>query len=86
MVLSSLRAQLYQRWKTRGLLHLARSIQEIVNTKTLVTVFCPKQCRMPLGDKNDTILKVSSNAKTRLSMENIGILIDYCFASPEDEE
>ncbi len=42
---------------------------------------------MPLGDKNDTVLIVSlSNVKTRKFMENIGVLIDFCFPEPEDEE
>jgi hypothetical protein len=39
------------------------------------------------GGGNDTVLKVSlSNSKTRQFMENIGVLIDYCFGAPEDEE
>ena len=37
--------------------------------------------------KNDTVLKVSlSNKKTRQFVENIGVLIDYAFRHPDDEE
>jgi len=65
-VLLSLCAQLYQRRHARGLFYLAKLIQEIVNTRLLGMLFCPGQWRMPLGEKNYTVLKVSlSNIKTR---------------------
>jgi hypothetical protein len=84
-VLLALGAKSYQKRHTRGLLNLASSIQRIVNTRILGTIIRPKQWKMPLGKKNDTILKVSlSNKKTRQFMENIGVLIDYIFHHPED--
>ena len=40
-----------------------------------------------MGEKNDTVLKVSlSNTKTRQFVKNIGILTNFCFPQPEDEE
>jgi len=42
-VLLSLGAQLYRMGNTRGLLHLAKSIQELVNTRILGMLFNPKQ-------------------------------------------
>ena len=86
-VLLSLEAQLYQKRNTSGLQLWAKSMQDLTNTRILGTLFHPKQWRMPLGDKNDTVLKVSlSKVKTRKFMENIGVLIDFCFLEPEDEE
>jgi hypothetical protein len=76
-VLLALGADLYQKRHTRGLLNLASSVQRIVNTRILGTLIHPKQWKMLLGKKNDSVLKVSlSNKKTRQFMENIGVLID----------
>jgi len=86
-VLLSIGAELYQKLNSRGLLQLAKGVQDLVNTRLLGTLMYPKQWRTPLGEKNDTVLKVSlSNVKTRQFMENIGVLIDFCFPEPEDAE
>jgi hypothetical protein len=86
-VLLSIGAELYQKHNSRGLLQLVKGVQDLVNTRLLGTLMFPKQWRTPLGEKNDTVLKVSlSNVKTRQFMENIGVLIDFCFPEPEDAE
>jgi hypothetical protein len=49
------------------------------------TMSRPKQWKLPVSQKNDSITKVSfSNKKTRLFIDNIAHLIDYTFSSPED--
>ncbi len=86
-VLLARASEAYQKRNTRGLQCFAARIQEIVNTRILGTVYRPKQWKMHLGEKNDTVLKVSlSNKKTRQFVENIGVLIDYVFDHPEDAE
>jgi len=47
----------------------------------------PKKWKLPVGQKNDSITKVSfSNKKNRLFIDNISHLIDYTFSSPDDIE
>jgi hypothetical protein len=58
-----------------------------VNTRILGTVARPKQWKMHLGQKKDSVLKVSlSNKKTRQYVKNIDVLIDYVFHHPDDSE
>jgi hypothetical protein len=86
-VLLARASEAYQKRNTRGLQCFAACIQEIVNTRILGTVYCPKQWKMHRGEKNDTVLKVSlSNKKTRQFIENIGVLIDYVFDHLEEAE
>ena len=57
----------YQKRNTKGLLYFAAQVQSIVNTHILGTMSRPKQWKMLLGEKNDTVLKVSlSNKKNNL--------------------
>jgi hypothetical protein len=62
-----------------------QSIQNVVNTRILGTETWPKQWKVPLNEKGDSITKVSfSNKKTCLFIDNIDVLIDFIFSSPED--
>ncbi len=85
-VLLSLGADLFQRRRrVKSLTNYANGVQHIVNTTCLGTRHRPKQWRLHLGKKNDTILKVSlSNKKTRKLMDTIGNIIDHIFQHPDD--
>jgi hypothetical protein len=62
-----------------------QSIQNVVSTRILGTETWPKQWKVPLNEKGDSIAKVSlSNKKTCLFIDNIDVLIDFVFSSPED--
>jgi hypothetical protein len=64
-----------------------KNVQDLVNTKILGSETRPKQWKVPLNEKGDSIAKVSlSNAKTRIFIENILQLIDFVFSSPEDND
>jgi hypothetical protein len=76
-----------QRGNTRNLTRFAAQIQHIVNTRVLGSMTRPKQWKVPLSQKNDSVVKVSfSNKKTRLFMDNITHLVDYIFSSADDAE
>jgi hypothetical protein len=76
-----------QSGNVRTLTRFASNVQSIVNTQILGTMSRPKQWKLPVSQKNDSITKVSfSNKKTRIFMDNIAPLIDYTFSSPEDTE
>jgi len=63
------------------------SIQGIVNSRILGSETRPKQWKVPLSEKGDSITKVSlSNNKTRLFIDHISELIEFVFDSDEDAE
>ncbi len=80
-VLLAFGAELFQRHcGVKSLTSFVQNIQHLVNTRILGTAQRPKQWRLYLGKKNDTILKVSlSNKKTKKYMDNIAVLIDHIF-------
>jgi len=85
-VLLARAAEKFQRGRTLGATFL-QSIEDIVNTKILGTETRPKQWKVPLNEKGDSIAKVSlSNNKTRIFLDNILHLVDFVFSSPEDSE
>jgi hypothetical protein len=60
---------------------------QLVNTRVLGTLDCPKQWKMLVGKNYDSVLKLSlSNKKTRRFVSEIDVLIDYIFWHPEDVE
>jgi hypothetical protein len=66
-------------------LPFCRASQNVVKTRILGTETRPKQWKVPLNEKGDSIAKVSlSNKKTCLFIDNIDVLIDFVFSSPED--
>jgi len=74
----------YQKRNTKGLLYFAAQVQSIVNTHILGTMSRPKQWKMLLGEKNDTVLKVSLSNKKRQFVDNIVTSIDHVFQHPDD--
>lgn len=87
-VLLSMGAERFQKQRgSRSLTRFVTNIQHIVNTRILGTEARPKQWRVPLNEKGDSVNKVSlSNKKTRLFIDNISCLVDYIFSAPEDAE
>jgi hypothetical protein len=71
----------------KSLSKFAVNISRIVNTRVLGTLVCPRQWKVPINEAGDAVTKVSlSNKKTRLFSDNIDVLIDYVFSSPQDSE
>ena len=58
-----------------------------MNTRILGSVFRPKQWKLPLNQKGDTVCKVSlTNNKARLFVDNIDVLLYQVFSAPADEQ
>ncbi len=54
-----------------------------MNTQILGSILRPKQWKLPLNEKGDTICKVSlTNNKARLFLDNIEALVHHIFSAP----
>ena len=74
-MLLSLGAELYQQQRgVKSLTQYATGVQHLVNTTILGTRTRPKQWRLYLGKKNDTILKVSLSNKRRDVLWTISVI------------